>query len=208
MNDIHPPDVFRLELKGFSTNDLGHGPWGVFQKALKIMDQLPVLEPVGQLPGLEQKIRIVRTAVLGLFGGEGFINIGPLLSAVPFSGKGSRGDEGSGRPGCLGSILPPEGFSPVSRSTSRKATEKPFPSAAFLALARDSADRSARITGRPRPARKRPFSPSPQARSRTGPSRSLANRREANFFSKGLGATKVPFFRARTPDISGPGEGC
>jgi len=38
MNDIHPPDGFRLQLKGFSTNDLGHSPWGGFQKALKIMD--------------------------------------------------------------------------------------------------------------------------------------------------------------------------
>jgi hypothetical protein len=38
MNDIHPPDGFRLKLKGFSRNDLGHGPLGVFQEALKIMD--------------------------------------------------------------------------------------------------------------------------------------------------------------------------
>jgi hypothetical protein len=30
--------LIRLKLKWFSTNDLGHGPWGVFQKALKIMD--------------------------------------------------------------------------------------------------------------------------------------------------------------------------
>jgi len=29
---------FILKLEGVSTNDLGHGPWGVFQKALKIMD--------------------------------------------------------------------------------------------------------------------------------------------------------------------------
>ena len=38
MNAIHPVDVFQLKLEGFSTNDLGHDPWGVFQKALKIMD--------------------------------------------------------------------------------------------------------------------------------------------------------------------------
>jgi hypothetical protein len=46
------------------------------------MDQLPVLEPAGKLPGLEQKIGIVRTSVSGLFGGEGFIN---QDSSFPYS---------------------------------------------------------------------------------------------------------------------------
>ena len=88
MNDIHPPDGFRLQLKGFSTNNLGHGPFGVIQKALKIMNRLPVFEPVLKLPGLKQKIRIVRTAVLGLFGGEGFIDQDPPFPDSLFQAGG------------------------------------------------------------------------------------------------------------------------
>lgn len=43
------------------------------------MDQLPVLEPVAQFAGFEQKIRIVRMAVSSLFAGKSFINQDPGL---------------------------------------------------------------------------------------------------------------------------------
>ncbi len=57
------------------------------------MDQLPILKPVGKLPGIKQKIGIVRTAVLSLFGGEGFIDKDPSLAHPLFQARDQRAME-------------------------------------------------------------------------------------------------------------------
>ena len=54
------------------------------------MEDLPVLKPVGQLSGLQQIVRIVRVAVLGLFAGEGLIDEDPSFADPPFVWRDER----------------------------------------------------------------------------------------------------------------------
>jgi len=67
----------RYLVPGFPADDLGHRSVGMLQDTFKVVDGVPVPEPVGQFPGLQQEVRIVRAAESGLVPGEGLVDKDP-----------------------------------------------------------------------------------------------------------------------------------
>src|SRR4030042_1737626 len=65
---------FQNSVSGFPAHNLRDRPPGILLNAFKVMKDMPVFEPVYQLPGLEQEIRIARFSKLRLIHGVSVVN--------------------------------------------------------------------------------------------------------------------------------------
>ena len=62
----------------FAADDLSDGAWGIFLYPFKVVDHLPVIEPLQEFAFLQQEFRVVRSAKPRLSRRERFIKQQPI----------------------------------------------------------------------------------------------------------------------------------